>query len=174
MPFVTRSNREKITDDTISDMDHEHMRQAVHQMRETGIEKKTGGPFGAVIVLDGKIIASAGNSVLKDLDPTAHAEINAIRQACRQLGRFDLTGATLYTTGECCPMCYAAAYWARISKIYYAVPWQDYEDLFDDSRINEDISKPYAQRLLQPQHMPQEEAQQIWATFRAMPDRARY
>ncbi len=155
-------------------MEMEYMREAIFHMRQAGVVDKTGGPFGALIVLDGKIIATAGNSVMKDLDPTAHAEVNAIRKACRALGTVDLSGAILYTSCECCPMCYSAAYWSRISKIYYAASWNDYDDLFDDSKINQDILKGYPKRLLAPQQMLQEEAQKVWKEFRAMPDGARY
>lgn len=77
-----------------------------------------GGPFGAVIVRDGEIISRASNSVLKDNDPTAHAEINAIRQACKELGTYDLSGCELYCTGFPCPMCMSAIMWANIKKIY--------------------------------------------------------
>lgn len=77
-----------------------------------------GGPFGAVIVRDGEIISRASNSVLKDNDPTAHAEINAIRQACKELGTYDLSGCELYATGFPCPMCMSAIMWANIKKIY--------------------------------------------------------
>ena len=80
-----------------------------------------GGPFGAVIVKDGKIIAEASNSVTKDNDPTAHAEINAIRLAAKKIGTFDLSGCEIYTSCEPCPMCLGAIYWARLDKIYFAI-----------------------------------------------------
>ena len=155
-------------------MEPEYMREAIRMMRQAGVIDKTGGPFGAVIVREGKILAVAGNSVMKDHDPTAHAEVNAIRQACRKLGSHDLSGAVLYTSCECCPMCYAAAYWARISKIYYAASWDDYEDIFDDSKINQDIAQPYPKRLLAPEQILRDEAQKVWDEFCAMPNGARY
>ena len=151
-----------------------YMREAIRFMRQAGIVNKTGGPFGAVIVRDGKIIAASGNSVMRDFDPSAHAEVNAIRQACRTLKTVDLSGAILFTSCECCPMCYAAAYWARISKIYYAASWSDYDDIFDDSNINRDIAMPYHERLLAPQQILQKEAQEVWREFRKMTDGARY
>ena len=80
----------------------------------------TGGPFGAVIVKDGEIVAAQSNKVTVDIDPTAHAEVNAIREACKVLGTFDLSGCVLYSSCEPCPMCLSAAYWAHIDKIYYA------------------------------------------------------
>jgi guanine deaminase len=158
----------------ITDQDREYMREAIRQMRQAGVVDKTGGPFGAVIVLNGMIIAAAGNTVKRDYDPTAHAEINAIREACRKFRTADLSGAILYTSCECCPMCYAAAYWARISKVFYAAAWSDYDDLFDDSTIKVDMSTPYPDRLLAPQQILQEEAQKVCNEFRAMPDGARY
>ncbi len=159
---------------SISEADYRYMREAIQHMRRAGLIDKTGGPFGAVIVLGGKSIGVGGNTVLRDCDPTAHAEMNAIRAACRRVGSVDLSGAVLYTSCECCPMCYAAAYWARISKIYYAASWEDYRDLFDDAHINTDMARPYSQRLLVPQQILQEEAQQVWEEFRALPDGARY
>ncbi|MDP6172350.1 MAG: nucleoside deaminase, partial [Prochlorococcaceae cyanobacterium ETNP2_MAG_10] len=100
----------------------------------------------------GAVVASCGNSVIRDMDPSAHAEVNAIRQACRKLGTWDLSGCELYTSCQCCPMCYATAYWARISRIYYAASWQIYRDLFSDEEISQDMLKPIAQR-----HIPQEQ-----------------
>jgi tRNA(Arg) A34 adenosine deaminase TadA len=108
------------------------------------------------------------------MDPSAHAEVNAIRQACRTIGSVNLTGATMYTSCECCPMCYATAYWARLDKIFYAAGWKDYEDLFDDSNIGKDIGKAYPQRLLAPQQILQEEGVAVWNEFRKLPDGARY
>ena len=150
------------------------MEEAIRLMRQAGVIERSGGPFGAVIVLEGKVIAAAGNSVIRDHDPTAHAEMNAIRQACRARSTHDLSGAILYTSCECCPMCYAAAYWARIEKIFYAASWTDYEDLFDDSKINRDILQPYPKRLLKPVQILREEALAVWDEFRRLPDGARY
>ncbi|MDD2661860.1 MAG: deaminase [Methylococcales bacterium] len=158
----------------VTDKDRDYMREAIRLMREAGVINKTGGPFGAVIVKDGEILAMTGNSVIRDNDPSAHAEVNAVREACRKLGTFDLSGAVMYSSCECCPMCYSTAYWARIGKIYYAAGWQDYADLFDDSKIGQDMTKPYPQRLLAPQQILQTEAQKVWVEFRQLPDRAHY
>ncbi|AEI03165.1 CMP/dCMP deaminase, zinc-binding protein [Afipia carboxidovorans OM5] len=158
----------------ITEQDRKHMALAIQTMRQAGIVDKTGGPFGAVVVRDGEVLAASGNSVLRDNDPSAHAEVNAIRIACKKIGAPNLRGATLFTSCECCPMCYATAYWARIDKIYYAAAWTDYADLFDDSNISIDMKKPYAQRTLHPQQMMQAEAQKVWLEFRKMPDRAKY
>ena len=99
-----------------------------------------GGPFGAVIVKDGKVISKAFNSVTLTNDPTAHAEVNAIRQACKSLNTFFLDGAELYTSCEPCPMCLAAAYWARIKNIYFGNSRSDAANInFDDSFIYDEI-----------------------------------
>ncbi len=158
----------------VTDKDREYMRQAIALMRKAGVVDKTGGPFGCVIVRDGEVLAAEGNSVLRDNDPSAHAEVNAIRAACKKIGAPNLKGATMFTSCECCPMCYATAYWARIDKIYYAAAWTDYADLFDDSNIAKDMKRPYAQRTVPIRPLLRNEAQQVWLEFRKMPDRAKY
>ena len=103
--------------------------------------KTGGGPFGAVIAKDGIIIAEASNSVTIDLDPTAHAEVNCIRQATRKLKTFNLEGCEIYTSCEPCPMCLAAIYWAHLDKIYYANTKTDAKNIgFDDSFIYDEIA----------------------------------
>lgn len=107
-----------------------------------GMRANEGGPFGAVIVRDGKIIAKAHNEVLKTHDPTMHAEVNAIRKASKLLQQHHLEGCELYTTCEPCPMCLASAYWARIEKIYYGCTRKDAEDIgFDDNLFYEKIER---------------------------------
>ena len=105
--------------------DRDFMRHAIKVMRDAGVVNKSGGPFGAVIVKHGKVIAAAGNSVIRDNDPSAHAEVNAIRQACRAIKNWDLSGCVMYSSCECCPMCYSAAHWANIRSIFYAASWSD-------------------------------------------------
>ena len=103
-----------------------------------GMLKNDGGPFGAVIIKDDKIIASAHNEVLKTKDSTAHAEMNAIRKACKELDSFDLNGCILYTTCKPCPMCLGAIFWARISTVYYGATEDDASrGGFDDKRFYE-------------------------------------
>ena len=121
--------------------DEAFLRLAIDRARRAGIVERTGGPFGAVIVRGGEVLADEGNSVTRDRDPTAHAEVNAIRAACRRVGSHELAGATLYASSECCPMCYAASRWARIGKIFYAAAWSDYADLFDDREIQADVAR---------------------------------
>ena len=106
-----------------------------------GIKNNEGGPFGAVIVKDGKIIARAHNQVLKKHDATCHGEIEAIRKASKKLKTFDLSGCELYTTGEPCPMCLGAILWARIDKVYYGSNIKDTEIIgFDDKRFYEQFN----------------------------------
>lgn len=113
------------------------------------VEHGTGGPFGAVIVKDGEIIASCGNTVTPDNDPTAHAEVNAIREACRKLGTYQLDGCEIYASCEPCPMCLGAIYWARPSKVYYASTKEDAALAgFDDSFIYKEIALPEPDRSI--------------------------
>jgi tRNA(Arg) A34 adenosine deaminase TadA len=158
----------------ITEQDRQHMTQAIELMRKAGVVEKTGGAFGAVIVRDGEVLAATGNSVLRDNDPSAHAEVNAIRAACKKVGAPNLRGATMYTSCECCPMCYATAYWARLDRIFYAASWTDYADLFDDSNIGADMKNPYAKRKVRIAQMMRSDAQKVWQEFRTLPDRARY
>ena len=104
------------------------MKIAIDEARE-GIHNKHGGPFGSVVVKDGKIVGRGHNQVLKNNDPTAHGEIMAIRKACEALGTYDLSGCELYTTSEPCPMCKGAIQWANISKVYYGCTIDDAENL---------------------------------------------
>ena len=154
--------------------DRAYMATALKLMRQAGVIDKTGGPFGAVVVLNGKILAAAGNSVLRDNDPSAHAEVNAIREACRKIGNPHIEGAVLYSSCEPCPMCYATAYWARVGKILYAASWADYADLFDDSNIARDMQSARKERQVTLHQIMRTDAQQVWDEFRKLPDGARY
>lgn len=106
----------------------ETMNLAIEEAKKT-MNKDMGGPFGAAIVKDGKVIAIASNTVLSDDDPTAHAEINAIRKAGKKLNTHDLTGCTLYATGYPCPMCLSAIIWANIKEVYYGTELEDAENI---------------------------------------------
>ena len=145
--------------------DRDLMRKAI----ELSIEniKNGGGPFGAVIAKDGDIIATGTNRVTADNDPTAHAEVNAIRKACQTLKTFDLSGCTIYTSCESCPMCLAAIYWAHIDKIYYGNNKKDAADIgFDDSYIYDELNLPVEKRTkLMNELLPEEaiKAFQLWA-----------
>lgn len=106
-----------------------------------GVGGRDGGPFGAVIAKDGKILARGRNRVPSNNDPTAHAEINAIREACRKLGTFDLSGCEIYTTCEPCPMCLAAIHWARIERIFYGATRKDAAKIGFDDEFFYDVLK---------------------------------
>ena len=118
--------------------------EAFHSVRNN-----VGGPFGAVVVLDGKIIGRGGNRVSSQNDPTAHAEIVAIRDACRNIQNFDLAGADLYATCEPCPMCLSAIYWANIQSVYYCSTRHDAASIgFKDNHIYEELNLPPEQRKI--------------------------
>lgn len=104
------------------------MKLAIERARET-MRDNYGGPFGAAIVKDGEIIVVTSNTVLRDNDPTAHAEVNAIREACKKLGTYDLSGCVLYATGYPCPMCLSAIVWANIKEVYYGTDLEDAEKI---------------------------------------------
>ena len=119
------------------------MKMAIKEA-EKGITLNHGGPFGAVIVKDGKVVAKGHNQVLKNQDPTCHGEIMAIHKACKKLKTFDLTGCELYTTGEPCPMCLAAILWANIDKVYYGADETNTNDnlaeqIFASTRLNHKV-----------------------------------
>lgn len=103
--------------------------EKANDLAEKNLKTNAGGPFGACIVKDNKIIGKGNNTVLKDNDPTAHAEINAIRDACKKLNTYDLSGCTIYTTCYPCPMCLSAIIWANIDKVYYGNTKEDAEDI---------------------------------------------
>ena len=118
-------------------------------LSEYNVAQAQGGPFGAVIVKDGMVVARSANRVVPTNDPTAHAEVSVIRLACQELGTFDLEGCEIYTSCEPCPMCLGAIYWARISKVYYANTKKDAADIgFDDHFIYDELEKPMEQRKM--------------------------
>ena len=134
-----------------------------------------GGPFGAVIVKDGEIIASGANSVTADNDPTAHAEVNAIRAAAKRLGTFDLSGCDIYTSCEPCPMCLSAIYWARIGRIYYGNTQYDAKAInFDDSFIYDELSLKPEQRSIPAERILGDEALIAFDKWRDKEDKTEY
>ena len=139
------------------------------------MQANEGGPFGAVIMRDGQLLSEGWNKVTSALDPTAHAEVVAIRRACEAVGDFSLKGATLYSSCEPCPMCLAAAYWARIDRIVYANTREAAALIgFDDAFIYEELPKPVEARALLMQHVPSQAAQSVFADWAAKPDKIRY
>lgn len=130
-------------------MNHETAMRRAIQLSVEKMEAGEGGPFGAVIVKDGKIIAEGWNKVTTDNDPTAHAEIVAIREACRRLGSFSLEGATIYTSCEPCPMCMAAIYWARLGEVHYGNDQHAAAEIgFDDSFLYHEMTVPMPRRKI--------------------------
>lgn len=128
-----------------------------------------GGPFGAVIVRNGEVLATGTNRVTANNDPTAHAEVSAIREACAKVKNFKLEGATCYTSCEPCPMCLSALYWAGVERIIYGNTKDDAKAInFDDSFIYDEIAKPYALRAIPCYNFMREEA---LAGFRAWSDK---
>jgi tRNA(Arg) A34 adenosine deaminase TadA len=151
-----------------------HMARAVELSRER-MEANLGGPFGAVIVREGKVLAEGWNEVTSSNDPTAHAEVVAIRRACQTVGDFSLAGATLYTSCEPCPMCLASAYWARISRIVYGNTRDEAAAIgFDDAFIYDEMPKDPAERALRMEHMPTEDARAAFAAWMAKADKIAY
>lgn len=152
------------------------MRRALALSRE-GMEQGHGGPFGAVIVRDGEIVGEGFNRVLSTNDPTAHAEMNAIRDAARRLQNFNLGECEIYVIGVPCPMCMAAIFWARIGHIHYVLEPKDAEEIgFDDKLFYEELEKPLDRRSVPATAMPdlRREARAIYDLWPARADRTPY
>ena len=134
-----------------------------------------GGPFGCVIVKDDKIIAECSNKVTSSIDPTAHGEIVAIREACKNLNTFDLSGCEIYTSCEPCPMCLSAIYWSRLDKIYYANTREDAKNIdFDDSFIYTEIPKKIDDRKIKMVQMLRDEALKAFEIWDKKVDKIKY
>jgi len=154
--------------------DEAFMRQAIALSRR-GMEAGAGGPFGAVVVLDGNVVAEGWNQVTSANDPTAHAEVVAIRRACAGLGRFELRGATLYTSCEPCPMCLSAAYWARLDAVIYANAREQAAAIgFDDAWLYAEVPKPVEARALPMRRLLAAEALEVFEAWAAKPDKLPY
>jgi guanine deaminase len=150
-------------------MDNPFMARAI-QLSIENVQSGRGGPFGAVVVKNGAVIGEAANQVTATNDPTAHAEVLAIREACKNLGVFELEGSEIYTSCEPCPMCLGAIYWARLSRVYFANAGADaFRIGFDDSLIYSEIARPLSQRKIPMIQMMREEA---LAAFRAWENKA--
>lgn len=155
-------------------MTEEFLRTAIWLAREK-MREGAGGPFGAVIVKDGEIIARGWNQVTSINDPTAHAEIVAIRAACHRLGSFRLEGCDLYSSCEPCPMCLAALYWARIGRLFYAASRLDAREAgFDDDLLYREICLPPDQRVLPASQVLREEALLALDEWKAKSDKIGY
>jgi len=142
---------------------HEDFMRMAIRLAEENVEKALGGPFGAVVVKDGKVIAKSANKVTTNTDPTAHAEVSAIRLAAKKLKTFDLSGCVIYTSCEPCPMCLGAIYWAKISKIYYGNTKQDAAEVgFNDKFIYDELKVPKEERRLPIIQLLRNEAQEAF------------
>ena len=153
--------------------DEIYLRQAV-EIAKQNIEKG-GGPFGAIIVKDNEVVAQCGNSVTNDNDPTAHAEVNCIRSACKKLNTFDLSDCVIYSSCEPCPMCLSAIYWARLDRLVYAATRQDAAGAgFDDEFIYKEIPLANSQRSLECNHFSLEEGCDPFEIWNSKNDKTEY
>lgn len=145
------------------------------ELAKMGVEMNLGGPFGCVVVKDGEIVGEGNNRVTSTNDPTAHAEIIAIREACKTLKTFQLTGCTIYTSCEPCPMCLGAIYWSRPAHIFYAGTQADAAASgFDDEYFYQEIERPNAERQIPMVNLLREEALEIFQIWSAKTDKAEY
>ncbi|MFN8354724.1 MAG: nucleoside deaminase [Spirosomataceae bacterium] len=153
---------------------HHFMQQAI-ALSHQGMDEGKGGPFGAVIVKDGVVVGKGHNSVTSTNDPTAHAEVVAIRDACQRLGTFHLTGCELYTSCEPCPMCLGAIYWARPDRVYYANTREDAAAIgFDDAFIYDEVPLPLDQRKIKMIPLGREEALRAFEKWGHSGDKSLY
>jgi guanine deaminase len=152
----------------------EFLRRAI-ALATQNVTTGAGGPFGAVIVREGKIVGEGANSVTATNDPTAHAEVNAIRVAAKALGTFTLAGCDLYTSCEPCPMCLAAAYWSHVENVYYGASAADAARAgFDDAFLYEELRKNHDQRKLRSMQLLGDEAWASFAAWIASPNKVEY
>ncbi len=150
------------------------MRQAIELAREN-VRAGRGGPFAALVVRDGRVVACGTNLVTSTNDPTAHAEIVAIREACRELGAFQLAGCDIYTTCEPCPMCMGAIYWARAARLYYAAGRADAARAgFDDAYIYEQLGLEPGERAIPAEQLMREQALAVFSDWERKPDKTEY
>ncbi len=149
---------------------NKYMRMALNEARK-GIKAGHGGPFGAVIVKDGVVVAKGHNQVIKNNDPTCHGEIMAIHKACKKLGTFDLSGCEIYTTGEPCPMCMAAILWANIEKVFYGCNILDTEEIgFRDKKFYEQ----FANREQFIQELDRKQCLKLYGEYKRITDKINY
>ncbi len=158
----------------MTEQDEKFMRRAIELARK-GMETGAGGPFGCVVVKDGEIVGEGSNLVTSTNDPTAHAEVTAIRNACQNLNNFQLEGCTIYTSCEPCPMCLGAIYWARPDKIFYAATHEDAANVgFDDQFIYEEIEKPISERQIETINFLREEGVKVFKLWADKADKTEY
>ncbi|PWS31460.1 nucleoside deaminase [Pedobacter paludis] len=154
---------------------HEDFMRMAIALSVQNVNENIGGPFGAVVVKDGKVVAKSANKVTSTNDPTAHAEVSAIRLACTELGTFDLSGCVIYTSCEPCPMCLGAIYWSRIETIYYGNTKADAGKIgFDDKFIYDELDKPMEKRSLPVLQLLRDEASHAFKLWETSPMRIDY
>ncbi len=158
----------------MTEEDEKFMRRAI-ALAQAGMDANAGGPFGAIVVKDGEIIGEGCNRVTSTNDPTAHAEVVAIRDACQKLGSFQLDDCILYTSCEPCPMCLGAIYWARPSKIFYAATHTDAANIgFDDQFIYEEIEREAGERQIKTVNLLREEGLKVFRNWERKADKTAY
>jgi guanine deaminase len=158
----------------IQEKDEAFMKLAIEQALK-GMSSNEGGPFGAVVVRDGQIVGVGNNRVTSSNDPTAHAEVVAIRDACKNLGSFQLDGCIVYTSCEPCPMCMGAIYWARPDKVYYGCSKEDAARIgFDDQFIYEELEVPMSERKMPMIQCLRDEANEVFVSWEKKSDRIDY
>lgn len=156
------------------EQDEFFMRHAI-ELAQNGVDRNAGGPFGAVIVKDGKIVGEGWNCVTSTNDPTAHAEVVAIRRACENLNTFQLDGCTVYASCEPCPMCLGAIYWARPAKLFYAATHEDAAEIgFDDQFIYQEIERPIAERRIETINFMRDEGLTLFQNWAEKADKTKY
>ncbi|HEX6126005.1 MAG TPA: nucleoside deaminase [Pyrinomonadaceae bacterium] len=155
--------------------EHEKFMRRAIALAQSGADKNLGGPFGCVVVKDGRIVGEGCNQVTSTNDPTAHAEIVAVREACRNLNSFQLDGCVVYTSCEPCPMCLGAIYWARPARIFVAGTREDAAAAgFDDELFYNELEKPNDDRQLKMETLLREESQKVFQSWIQKPDKVEY
>ena len=158
----------------MTEKDEYFMRRAI-ELAQNGVDSNSGGPFGAVVVKDGEIIAEGWNRVTSTNDPTAHAEIVAIRNACEKLDSFQLDGCTIYTSCEPCPMCMGAIYWSRPTQVFYGCTREDAASIgFDDQFIYDEIEKAMDERRMKILNLLRDEAFVVFQNWANKTDKIEY
>ncbi len=154
---------------------HEYYLNVAFDEAFSSVRNNIGGPFGAVVVKDGKIIGKGSNRVTSQLDPTAHAEVTAIREACRNIGTFDLSGAILYSTCEPCPMCLSAIYWANIGSVFFVSTREDAASIgFRDNHIYDELNIPLQERKISFNQLSYPKASELFKEWSGKQDKIPY
>ena len=158
----------------LSTSDRAHLDRAV-ELSLAGMRAREGGPFGCVVVLDGRVVGEGWNRVTSIADPTAHAEVVAIRDACRRVGSFELAGATVFASCEPCPMCWGAIHWARCARVVYANDAAAAAAIdFDDTRLTHELRRPVDERSIPAVHVPVRAAREVFDEWSSDPGFVRY